>query len=959
VNDSDRWQQVERLFHDALALEERERPEFLRGACGEDEALRRELESLLLFERRSPAFMQHSGLEMAASLVAPYAAPVVAGQHLGPYVVGERLGSGGMGEVYLARDTKLDRPVAIKFLSDDVPDPAARARFHREARMASSLNHPHIVAVHDAGELDDRLYLVTELVDGGTFRDWMGEPHGWRETAELLSGVADALATAHEAGILHRDIKPENILVTKSGYGKLSDFGLAELHDDVSTVDTAAGAREARTQRGIIVGTVAYMSPEQAAAQPLDARSDLFSFGVVLYEALAGRRPFTGPSVPDVLHAIVHSPVPPLPDRLPPPVREVVEKALAKHPADRVQTMRHIVTVLRQAARHGGDPSTAVADSPRVSWRRASIALGVIGLTSAVAVGVSVWRTQSAPDESPPEYVPLTSFTDSAVSPVVSPDGRMLAFIRGESSVAGSPDRPGQVYVKRLPDGEPVQLTTDPYRKLFPAFSPDGTRIAYTAIVNDTTLDTWTVPVLGGQPQRLLANASGLTWLPGAGARRVMYSEFVGRGFQMAIATSTESRAQHRTVYMPPAESGMAHRSYLSPDGRNTLVVEMDFNGWLPCRLVPFDGRSLGAPVGPSPAQCTDAAWSSDGQWMYFSTNTGNGTHIWRQRFPDGTPEQVTFGATEEDGVRFTAGGRSFVTSIGTRQSEIWVHGAAGDRQVTSEGFAFFPSVSPDGRKVFYLVREKAARNFMSGSLWSTDLESGRRQRWLPDSRILHYTISSDGQRAVFVADEGEHTPVWVASLDGRIPPRRIATTDSWVAYFGPPGGIVFAGAEQTAGFIYRIKEDGTAQRKISSTPLLLPFAVSPDGRWVPAAEGPAATRDVLMAYPTDGGSPVRVCKCYPVPNIDTGPAPPQMTWTPDGRFVYVRFGTSTYAIPLAPGQMLPPIPPAGFPSRDAVAATAGARLISHDPVFPGPDPSTYAVMKVKTQRNAYEVPVR
>ena len=149
----------------------------------------------------------------------------------------------------------------------------------------------------------------------------------------------------------------------------------------------------------------------------------------------------------------------------------------------------------------------------------------------------------------------------------------------------------------------------------------------------------------------------------------------------------------------------------------------MDARSWLPCRLVPFDGSSAGTPVGPAPAQCTDAAWSPDGKWMYFSANTGSGVHIWRQRFPDGTPEQVTFGVTEEEGIHFAPDGRSFVTSIGTSQSTVWVHDSRGDRQITSEGFAFLPSISPDGKKLYYLVRAGGVRNWISGGLWVADLD--------------------------------------------------------------------------------------------------------------------------------------------------------------------------------------------------------------------------------------------
>src|SRR4051794_30136801 len=202
---------------------------------------------------------------------------LAAGSRLGPYEILALIGSGGMGEVYRALDTKLNRPVAVKLLSDELADGAACRRFQREAQTASSLNHPHILTVHDAGEVEGHQYLVTELVDGGTLRDWIkSDRRTWRDIVELLIGVAGGLATAHDAGVLHRDVKPENILVTKSGYAKLADFGLAKLHQTPSLASHAI--TETRTRPGAIVGTVAYMSPEQATGQPVDARSDVFSF---------------------------------------------------------------------------------------------------------------------------------------------------------------------------------------------------------------------------------------------------------------------------------------------------------------------------------------------------------------------------------------------------------------------------------------------------------------------------------------------------------------------------------------------------------------------------------------------------------------------------------------------------------------------------------------------------------
>jgi predicted Ser/Thr protein kinase len=369
----ERWRRVEELYHAALARDARDRALFLGDACAGDDALRRDVESLLAQPASAEAFLEEPAVVMAARLVSGPGPSIPVGHRIGGYQVQAALGAGGMGVVYRALDTKLNRPVAIKLLSDDLADAAARRRFQREAQTASSLNHPHIVTVYDVGEVDGRQYLVTEFVDGGTLKDWaQTTKRTWRQIIELLVGVADGLAAAHAAGIIHRDIKPENILVAKNGYAKLADFGLAKLWEATDSQAVTRTLSAGHTRPGMIVGTIAYMSPEQAAGQPVDARSDIFSFGVVLYELLAGRRPFEGTTDLERLQALVSRPAPPLAESsldVPVGLRNVVEKALEKDPAERYQTARELVVDLRRLTRVTASAKPGVTAAITKRWK--------------------------------------------------------------------------------------------------------------------------------------------------------------------------------------------------------------------------------------------------------------------------------------------------------------------------------------------------------------------------------------------------------------------------------------------------------------------------------------------------------------------------------------------------------------------------------------------------------------
>jgi eukaryotic-like serine/threonine-protein kinase len=853
-----------------------------------------------------------------------------------------------MGVVFRALDTKLQRPVAIKLLSDDLADAAARRRFQREAQMASSLNHPHILTVYDVGEFEGRQYLVTEFVDGGTLKNWVQrQPRGWEDSAELLTGVADGLATAHQAGILHRDIKPDNILVTASGYAKLADFGLAKLEVRLEPADITRTLAEEQTRPGIVLGTIAYMSPEQASGKNLDVRSDIFSFGVVLYEMLAGHRPFAAATNLELLQKVIHSTPAPLSDDIPEPLRVLVTKAIEKDPADRYSSMRDLVAALRNAQRPSRQGPAASVKRGQQWWAAA----GFAAIAIAAAAGAFVFSSRRVSSTTRLEYVPLTNFTDSAVSPTLSPDGRILAFIRGASTFDG----PGDVYVKLLPDGEPVRLTQDGGRKMGPVnFSADGSRIAYT----NGGWNTWSAPVLGGEPTRMLANAEGLSWIDStAQASRVMYSAPTGEGLHMGVFTATGSRTEQRTVYLPADVNGMVHRSFLSPDRLSVLLVEMNASGWLPCRIVPFDGSSSGRRVGPQPAQCTDAAWSPDGKWMYFAANTGSGYHIWRQRFPNGAPEQVTSGATEEQGISFAPDGKSFVTSVGESQSTLWVHDPKGEHQITFEGYSYLPSFSTDMKRLYYLQRSKANSRFVSGELWETELATGQRRRLLPDFLMEHYDVSPDGKQVIFITADGSgRAPLWIGAIDGSSSPRRLSDQDCIRALFAPAGDIFFVGGQAGDMFLQRINADGTGLRRIIPDRAVFLYDISPDGKRLAAWVG-----SDINVYSSEGGPATPVCSgCAAGGAEDRGVTPPLVRWSHDGKRLYLfsEQSSHTYSIPLRSGEILPPVPAGGLKLSNVEKSLPEARVIGQQRAFMSSDPSVFAYPIVTTHRNIYRIPV-
>ena len=935
------WQKVEELFHAALERTPDARQTFLDGNCGVNTDLRRQVELLLAKEAQAGSFLEIPAIEdMAVTLTA---AGSLLGRQFGPYHIVSPLGAGGMGEVYRAHDSKLGRDVAIKTLPQEFArDPDRLSRLRREARTLASLNHPNIAAIYGLEESEEADYLVLELVEGETLRG----PLPVQTALDRACQVAAALEAAHDKGIIHRDLKPANVKVTPQGRVKVLDFGLAkaiwgpEGNQDLSQL---ANATSVESVAGQIVGTPGYMSPEQARGRDVDKRTDIWAFGCLLYELLTGKRAFPGETLQDTITAVLE--LEPnwqaLPAKTPAQVRELLRQCLQKDVGRRLCNIADGRRTIEKAQRGWN------------RWRVAAIAAAALAM---LAIGANLWlrgasARRSAPVTSPSEYIQLTNFTDSVVAPSLSPDGRMVTFKRGEDAFFST----GQIYVMALPNGEPVRLTNDVDRKYAPVFAPDGSRIAYTDFNvshGSFAWDTWTVPVIGGQPTRLLPNASALTWVSG---QQVLFSE-IKAGVQTGIVSTTESRANRREIYFPANEDDMAHYSYASPDRRWVLVVEMDQTHAFhqPCRLVPFDGSAAGRQVGPR-ATCTSAAWSPDGKWMYFGETVGRSSHLWRQKFPDGAPEQITFGPSGEEGIALAPDGRSLVTSVGTRRSALWIHDAGGERAISSEGYAVAPHLSRDGRRIFYLLARDLTLGGLgwvtsSGELCSLEMGSGRTERVLPGVSVADYDISRDEKEVAFTTaeDSGERN-IWLAGLDHRSPPRRVAEAGDQVS-FGADRDLIFRSLEEKTNGLVRIKKDGRVRDRITTLPVLEKLTVSPDGNWV-LIFSPGTKADIgpaMLAVPIRGGAPQKICYlvCW-------------SGWSPDGRFFYVGIpGGKAFLIPVPAGESLPNLPATGITSATSVGELPGAKEIKHESITPGPDSSAYVFTKTELQRNLFRIPL-
>ncbi len=867
------------------------------------------------------------------------------GARLGPYEIVAPLGAGGMGEVYRARDPKLSREVAIKVLPDELgAHPEALARFEREAKAVAALSHPNILAIFDFASHDGVTYAVMELLEGETLRARLADGGlGLRKAAEIGARIAQGLAAAHEKGVVHRDLKPDNVFLTKDGGVKVLDFGLARYDAAATPADRTNSPTLSRyTDPGTVMGTVGYMSPEQVRGAAVDHRSDIFSFGAVLYEMLTGRRAFQRETAAETMTAILKenpAELGPLASGPSPAIERIVQHCLEKRPEERFQSARDLAFDLLALSGSGvgsSGPTPALATpGPR---RFAAPALALLAVAAAFTAG----RRAGSPAPSsgaalakPAAYRQLTDEAGVEGRPSLSPDGKSFVYV---SAAAGNSD----VYLLRVGGRNPVNLTADSKAEdLQPAFSPDGERIAFRSERDGGGL--FVMDQTGESVRRLTDFGYAPAWSPDGKQIAVATDTFLyptdlaGKGG--GVRTVTLETGAVRDVTGP--RSGLQPR--WSPNGKRIAYWGLrGTSGQRDIWTVAADGSQAGGgavEVTNDPTLDWCPVWSPDGRYLYFASDRTGSMNLWRVPIDEtsgrvlGAAEPQTLPAGWSGAFSLSRDGRRIAfETLDWRSTLLRVPFDPVAERITGPPLPILRAtqpmrdheVSPDGEQVAFTragTREDLFVARMDGSQYRRLTDDGFRDRgpaWSPD-----------GRRIAFYSDRGGPYEIWTIRPDGSgleavSALGRSANFPTW----SPDGKQLVFSSTTAGGLILDMTQAGhkTAASElppVRDSALFWPFAWSPDGR-----------RLAGLAVMSDGrvfGTAVYTLasRSYEVFEEDWGSAFRNARWLRDGQRLLVRDTQGIRLLDTRTRKSRVLLPVAGYMIGKSVGITADDRWIT------------------------------